>query len=110
MYQTLNDAPLPELKVGPVKIWYAHLPTFYEAKRTTLAQTHVLLGSVCCQDPETLFQTLQAEYWSPQGEARPLLEKLGLFHTSMSVGDCIEYPDGRVLMVSFIGFKELEDA
>ena len=39
-------------------------------------------------DEDVVFMQMQGEIWSPNGEARPLIKKLGLGHTSMSVGDC----------------------
>jgi hypothetical protein len=37
-----------------------------------------------------LWVNLQGEFWSPGGEARMLIERLGLEHTSMAVGDVIQ--------------------
>lgn len=66
--------------------------------------THDLLGSVAklhdfpgseakpdgnearCDD---IFAALQGENWSPNGEARTLIQRLGFDHTSMSVGDAV---------------------
>lgn len=36
-----------------------------------------------------VYHHFQAEVWSPNGEARPLIRALHLKHTSMSVGDLI---------------------
>ena len=41
------------------------------------------------------FMKMQGEFWSPRGEARPLIRSLGLHHTSMSVGDCLYDADSN---------------
>ena len=38
---------------------------------------------------ENIFFHMQAEEWSSDGEATPIIKSLGLTHTSMSVGDFI---------------------
>lgn len=55
---------------------------------------------------EEIFRHMQGEVWSPNGEARVLIESKGLAHTSMSVGDIVVV-DGRVHMVDKSGFIEL---
>lgn len=75
-----------------------------------LSQTHIKLGSArgSAGSLDLLMTCLQGEVWSPRGEARLLILALGLKHTSMSVGDIIRNPDGKVYMVSpIIGFKHL---
>lgn len=120
-YKSLNDASslIPGLAPGTTKIWYTKpgsdavrrglsylsdrqpesLPT-----KDTLMQTHVLLGEVKESDPERLFIALQGERWSPMGEAAQLIQGLGLWHTSMSVGDVLEI-DGHLLFCDIIGFE-----
>ncbi len=108
MYQCLNDAPNPALRAGSTKIWYAKPEHFHihpaSVDADQLTKTHILLGSVTETQPDVLFATLQGETWSPNGEARDLIQAKGLAHTSMSIGDCIQYADGSVLVVAFIGF------
>jgi len=55
---------------------------------------------------EHVFEMMQAEEWSPNGEARGLIEAKGLEHTSMSVGDVIVVNDQTFVVASF-GFDEL---
>jgi len=55
-----------------------------------LKKTHILLGTMQEDDLNKIFRTMQGERWSPQGEARDKIKKLGLKHTSMSVGDVIK--------------------
>ena len=49
---------------------------------------------------------MQGEAWSPQGQARYLIDKLGVGHTSMSVGDII-IVNRKMLMVDRMGFTDL---
>jgi hypothetical protein len=108
-YQSLADTHSPSLQPGPVEILYAADPTFSAngVTRATLDQTHVVLGSVIETDENRIFHIMQGEVWSPKGEANTLIMSLGLTHTSMSVGDAIRYPDGRILVCDNVGWKEL---
>ena len=55
-----------------------------------------------------IYHWFQAENWSANGEARPLIEALRLAHTSMSVGDIIEHvAANRFWIVADFGFTEL---
>lgn len=81
-----NDLPLPR-EVAKDGLW-------------------VLLGTVAGTDPEALWMALQGESWSPRGEARALLRRKGLAHTSMHVGDIVVV-GGRGHMVDGIGFVRL---
>ena len=79
------------------QIFYARRPTFhisgdFGTPRLTvfsLGSSHARLCEVEADSLDEAWRQMQAEYWSPNGEARPLLERLGLSHTSMSVGDVI---------------------
>lgn len=73
-----------------------------------LQQTHRLLGCIAgnAQSMESLFNLMQGEYWSPNGEARTLIQRLGLNHTSMSCGDVI-VDNGDIYMVDQTGFVRL---
>ena len=73
-----------------------------------LAKTHVLLKEVEETNPETIFGQMQGEVWSPNGEANAMIREKGLDHTSMSVGDVLVLPDGKVLMTDSCGFKEVK--
>lgn len=44
-------------------------------------------------DLSEIFRYYQGENWSPEGEARDLIQGLGLNHTSMSVGDVVVVGD-----------------
>ena len=135
-YRTLNDAAVlnPGYAKGRTEIWYfkrgsgndidaAYLysrgPDFFEkgvaehpeweqfrVDSRNLAKTHALLGSIQETNPETIFDMMQGENWSPRGEARGLIRSKGLAHTSMSVGDIIKI-GGKVMMVDRMGFAKL---
>lgn len=72
-----------------------------------LSKTHQMVAVVHARSLEHVFHYMQGEIWSPHGEARPLIEALGLCHTSMSVGDCIVDEDGVVYLCRNMGFTEL---
>lgn len=75
-----------------------------------LGETHIHLCNLYLEGGssqlERVFHDMQAEQWSPNGEACDLIESKGLAHTSMSVGDIVRV-DGEIHMVSNAGFKEL---
>ena len=62
------------------------------------------------ESPQTnlyrLFLDYQAENWSPNGEARPLIEHLNVKHTSMSVGDIV-VQDDKYYFCDPLGWKEI---
>jgi len=70
-----------------------------------LPDTHTLLKTVEANNLDGVYARMQAENWSPNGEARELIRSKGLRHTSMSVGDVI-YDTNKHLyyVVSNIGF------
>ena len=75
-------------------VFYRKNPTFHEDARLIKKDildygTHVYIKSVDAPNPEEVFRLMQAEFWSPNGEMREVIRKLGLSHTSMSVGDVI---------------------
>jgi hypothetical protein len=84
------------------QVYYARRPTFHPSGQigiplltvSTLAQSHVLLGQIEATDLDNVFWQMQGENWSPHGEAKALLQSLGLSHTSMSTGDVLEDEDG----------------
>ncbi len=108
-YQSLNDFYSP----GSTEIWYVK-PDFFGTIRKAddidpneVTRTHVHVGNVAETDLEKVFEMMQGENWSPMGEARSLIRKLGLAHTSMSVGDIITV-DGVRYMVAFSGFDQID--
>ena len=107
----------PELAQGSTKIWYARysrdLGVGYEwcKKQNCLPdvnhieKTHAYIGSIDCVNLERIFELLQGEFWSPNGEAYDLIEATDT-HTSMSVGDIIQTEDG-FYMVDRLGFIKI---
>ena len=78
------------------------------AKLETLGFTHFPLMDVEAENLEDVYRIMQGEVWSPNGEARPLIEAAGLTHTSMSVGDVVEnLATGKFYTVDGIGFSEM---
>lgn len=59
-------------------------------------------------DCEDIYDVMQGENWSPLGEARDLIEKKRLCHTSMSVGDVVRVND-QYMFVDMCGFKNLNE-
>lgn len=71
-----------------------------------LRATHVLLGQIRESNSDKVYRMMQGERWSPEGEARSLIQSKGLRHTSMSMGDIIKI-SGTTLIVDTWGFEEL---
>jgi hypothetical protein len=77
-----------------------------------LEKTHVHLKDVEAGNDryapmESVWLQMQGENWSPNGEARPLIEAKGLRHTSMSVGDVLIDEAGGIHVAAWAGFKQL---
>ena len=76
-------------------------------KPSALGETHAFVKQTGAKGLEDLFHNMQAEVWSPNGEARPLIEKAGLQHTSMSIGDIAVDANGNAFMVDATGWRKL---
>jgi hypothetical protein len=93
--------------------WFRDGICYKEPNAFDLAKTHIHLKDVEIEpgknigyDLEQIWISMQGEMWSPNGEARPLIEAKGLRHTSMSVGDClVEVDSGNVYLTASAGFK-----
>ena len=105
---------------GRTQIFYFNKGLFSKFSRGTrgldlnavladLDNTHTRIGRVNETDLSEIFNMMQGEVWSPNGEANtmPAMSKTG--HTSMSMGDVIMLPNGSAYMVDFSGFTNLED-
>lgn len=80
-----------------------------------LGVTHVFVRTVEVAAPgnegrDIVFNQMQGEVWSPNGEARLLIEYLGLEHTSMSVGDVLVDEMGNILLCHNTGWRQIEEA
>lgn len=100
------------------QVWYwkniKHLMGYKWCKKKSklpdpqnLAKTHVHLLNFTSDDLEKIYHSMQGEIWSPNGEARKLIESKKLAHTSMSVGDIVVLDNGDVMMVDLGGFVKL---
>jgi hypothetical protein len=114
-YDSLNDAALIHriLKLGATSIWY-HKPDVardicFGLKYCQInnIKIHILLGRIDSKNPDEIFIALQSEEYSPEGQARRLIKNLELTHTSMSVGDIIEF-DGKYMFCDNLGWTELK--
>ncbi|MDD5053636.1 MAG: hypothetical protein PHO27_12950 [Sulfuricurvum sp.] len=91
------------------QVFYKKYPTFLEDGKLTIDEmhkSHVFVKNVEASSLEDVFAVMQGENWSPNGEARDLILKKGLHHTSMSIGDVIGL-NNQYWEVAFIGFTEL---
>lgn len=71
-------------------------------------KSHVNLGQVPFTEPNEIYHNMQGDNWSPLGEARNLVGKNST-HTSMSIGDIIKTPDGKMLIVASFGFLDINE-
>jgi hypothetical protein len=99
------------------QIFYARRPTFHPSgafgiPRLTVAAmrlSHVRLCEVEADSLDDAWRQMQAENWSPNGEASGIIQILGLSHTSMSVGDVIQDEDGIHWECLDLGWRPIED-
>ena len=98
------------------QIFYARRPTFHPSgafgtpllTTTALRSTHARLSEIEADSLDDAWRQMQGENWSPNGEARPLLKRLGLSHTSMSVGDVVQDEDGIYWECLELGWRRVE--
>jgi hypothetical protein len=93
-------------------VWYAKkFDPFCEAKvvpgSEELEKTHAFVNCVIADDLDEAFMKMQAEVWSPNGEAREQIKRAGTDHTSMSVGDLIEEQNGIVHRCEMVGWQRI---
>ena len=99
------------------QILYARRPTFHASGEigtarltvTEMQSTHVRLCEVEADSLDDAWRQMQAEIWSPNGEARGIIQSLGLTHTSMSVGDVIRDEEGTCWECLDLGWRAVED-
>lgn len=95
---------------GTTEIWYCKKPIYHDSvvpNLETLSDTHELLGEINETDLNRIYDRMQGEEWSPNGEAREFILGLELGHTSMSIQDVIRV-NGTYYMVAGMGFRELK--
>jgi len=127
-YSSLEDAAVATRDErygrGSVGIWYARGVELFgriaaaapqgrkgidlvKLARATLPDTHIHLGNIEANDPQTAFQLMDAERWAPGNAARQWIESLGVGHTSMTAGDVIDFR-GELLLVELDGFSRIQ--
>jgi hypothetical protein len=72
-----------------------------------LSATHVHLKDIEADDRDDALARMQADVWSPNGEALDLIQSKGLQHTSMTIGDVLVDDRDAVDLVTAIGFSRL---
>lgn len=95
------------------QVWYMKPEYFpqgilgqHDPNPRDLTSTHVLLKEINTNGGlDEVFRQMQGECWSPNGEARDLIQNKGLHHTSMSVGDVIVDDVGNAHVVGIVGFR-----
>lgn len=116
MFETIYDSPV--IEKGEYGIFYVK-PAFHREynfrregmsgwMKEMLEETHENLGWIDAEDHTKIFHKMQGFNWSPNGEARNIIESKGLHHTSMSVGDVIVHLESSSMwMIAPIEFREL---
>ena len=99
------------------QVYYKINPTFREDKELIIARVvaralksrqFMPVRVLVAEGLDDVYSKMQGERWSPQGEARPLIEALGLTHTSMSAGDVIlDLEENKFYEVAWSGFNEV---
>ena len=67
-----------------------------------LPQTHILLRKVEATSKDAVFWEMQGENWSP------MIRRLGLTHTSMSVNDVVQDESGVYWECVDVGWREIK--
>ena len=69
---------------------------------------YVLLMQLEAENLDDAYMQMQGENWSPEGEAKDIIKKFGLSHTSMMTKDilyCVE--DDIFYLVNIVGFTQI---
>lgn len=78
-----------------------------EVRRRWLNFSHRRLKTLAAASPDEVYRHMQAEVWSPQGQARRLIRRLRLGHTSLSVGDVVHSATGEMWVCDLSGWRTL---
>jgi hypothetical protein len=66
------------------------------------------VADITAEGLEEVYTEMQADNWSPHGEARELIKSLGLSHTSMSMGDvAFCHNEDKYYWCAWAGFDEV---
>jgi hypothetical protein len=118
-FHKLSDAG-PDYEPGETQIWYWKAGLSRDMKEgfdflkeynklpnpSNLAATHVMIGTVKETNPHAIYNMMQGEIWSPLGQAKDMIARLNVGHTSMSVGDIVVI-NGKKLFADKYTFKDL---
>jgi len=94
------------------QVWYMK-PSFLRGfvgnspDPNNLSATHVHLKDIEADNQEDVLYRMRADIWSPNGEARDLLQSKGLAHVTMTIGDVFVEEGDAVYLVTAIGFSWL---
>jgi len=94
-------------KLQRYEVFYARNPTFREHIPRTLGEilsNYVKVADVWATSLEEVYAKMQGFNWSPRGEANEYIKRLGLSHTSMSVGDLVRDSRGNWYVCANVGF------
>lgn len=106
-YKIANTDEARYLMMGDMNWIKEHNPELAERiSKRNFDRLYKLLAVVEERDLEKIFVDFQAENWSPNGEARELINALGLFHTSISTGDIIQQGE-KYYICAFCGYTEI---
>jgi len=70
--------------------------------------THLLVAEILAENLEQVFEDMQGENWSPNGEKQEFIKRLDLTHTSMSVDDAVfDLENHKLYLCDDFGWTEL---
>jgi len=97
VYYKKHDREMEDY-VSPVYMTEEYFNTYYRP-----------VADITAEGLEEVYCEMQAENWSPNGEARELIKSLGLSHTSMMLGDIVFcHNDHRHYWCAWMGFDEVK--
>lgn len=97
-------------------VFYHRSPTFLDSglNGTTrlvtsdIPHTHAFVTTVNAEGLDDVYHQLQAEWWSPNGEAKSIIESAGVSHTSLSIGDVVCDDNGNFFECVSSGWRKVE--
>lgn len=104
--------------VSYAEVWYKRKPTFRSdpgLDAGNLELTHVYVHNVqvdlrtdtADRQLDHVFQLMQGECWSNVGQAKRVLARRGVHHTSMSVGDVVVMPNDTAWECTDMGWRNI---
>jgi hypothetical protein len=122
-----NLFSLPQFDHTRIVIWYQTKETFRNISglgvitavekglsEFSLGLTHKAIcefyvdGNNAIKTLDNVYNWMQGEVWSPNGEARDIIRASGCGHTSMSSGDVVQIGD-RFFSCEMFAFKEINE-